>query len=319
MIPPLLPVTEEHNGVQRFIYRAVFFFVFSLRDQCRSLDILFSDYALRGREVKALLKTFGFVSAMEIETEQTATGHLIFRQKLVIVDITHNSVVEYQKMIQEDSDMCCRYFIDDKADELLPYFEAAVHSSLTEKLVDKLGKPLITKGEIRPTNMVVGIALNKRGLTSTFPMIWGYSVQGGRGPVFNARSETAGEKPLFKDGWVNHRCIIPASYFFEWGIPADDLENSTAGKQKVKFSIQPKGEFSTWLAGIYRLEESNGVQYPAFSILTKEASGQMISIHDRMPVILKQDQISEWLSPDTDPAKMVHRSVSDLVIEKAAG
>jgi putative SOS response-associated peptidase YedK len=53
--------------------------------------------------------------------------------------------------------------------------------------------------------------------------------------------------------------------------------------------------------------------------LTKEASGQMISIHDRMPVILKQDQISEWLSPDTDPAKMVHRSVCDLVIEKAAG
>ena len=319
MIPSLLPVTEEHNGVQRFIYRAVFPIVFSIRDQCRSLDILFSDYALRGMELKALLKTFGFISVMEIETEQTATGHLIFRQKLLVLDIPHNPMLEYQKTIQEeDSEMCCRYFIDDKADELLPYFESAVHSSLTEKLVAKLGKPLITKGEIRPTNMVVGIALNKRGLTSTFPMIWGYSAQGGRGPIFNARSETAGEKSLFKDGWANHRCIIPASFFFEWGIPADDLENGTAGKQKTKYAIQPKGASSTWLAGIYRLEESNGVQYPAFTILTKEATGQMTSIHDRMPVLFQQEKITDWLSPDIDPSLTIRHALRDLVVETTA-
>ena len=320
MIPTLLPVTEEVDGVQRFIYRAVFPITFSIREQYRTLDILFSDYAMRGREVKALLNTFGFLSTMKIGTDQTPTGHLIFRQKLLIVDTACGDVVQYSESIPgEDTNMCCRYFIDDKADELLPYFESAVHSSLTDKLVAKLGKPLVTTGEVRPTNMTAGIALNKRGIVSTFPMVWGYSVQGGRGPVFNARSETAAEKPLFKEGWKNHRCIIPASYFFEWGYPADEAENGTAGRQKTKFAIQPKGACSTWLAGIYRLEESNGVQFPAFTILTKEATGQMSSIHERMPVMLRQDQISDWLSPDIDPEGIVRRSIRDLVIEKAAG
>ena len=146
-----------------------------------------------------------------------------------------------------------------------------------------------------------------------------YSVQGGRGPVFNARSETAAEKPIFKEGWEKHRCIIPASYFYEWGYPAEDVENGTAGRQKTKFAIQPKGACSTWLAGIYRLEESNGVQFPAFTILTKEATGQMSTIHDRMPVMFRQDMVSDWLSPDVDPARMIKRALHELVIEKAVG
>lgn len=214
--------------------------------------------------------------------------------------------------------MCCRYFIDDTADELLPDFEAAAQSSLTVKLVAKLGKGLKTKGEVRPTDMVTGIALNRNGVMTTFPMVWGYSVQGAKGPVFNARTEKAGEKQMFKDGWTSRRCIIPASYFFEWGLPSDLLDEGTAGK-KIKFAIQPKGETVTWLAGIYRIEESGGVKFPAFTILTKAALGQMTTIHDRMPVIFKKEQITEWLSPDVDPAKTIRQAVYDLVVEKAVG
>ena len=44
-----------------------------------------------------------------------------------------------------------------------------------------------------------------------------------------------------------------------------------------------------------RLEESNGVQFPAFTILTKEATGQMSIIHERMPIMFRRDMISDWL------------------------
>ncbi len=314
MVPLLIPTSEEKDGVQRFIYRSVFPLKFSVKENERSLDIAFTDEALRGKELKMLLRMFGFLQTMEIGAEQTKTGHLIFRQKLLFVDMPADTVVEYPK---EDCDMCCRYYIDDGADELLPYFEAAEQSSLTEKLVAKLGKALITKGEVRPTDMVAGIALNKRGMMATFPMVWGYTNRGAKGPVFNARSETAGEKPLFKDGWVNHRCIIPASYFFEWGIRGEDPDDGKAGKQKTKFAIQSKNATVTWLAGIYRIEENNGLRYPAFTILTRAAAGEMTSIHDRMPIIFRKEQIPDWLAPGIDPVQTIRRATTELVVEKA--
>ena len=316
-MPLLLPTTEEIGGVQKFIYRSVFPMTFSVTDQSRALDILFTDTAMRGKELDALLRTFGFSPKSEIETEQTATGHIIFRQRLLLVDLTRDSVVKYRgDTQQEDPAMCCRYFIDDTADELLPYFDAASQSSLTTKLVAKLGKPLITKGEVRPTNMVTGIALNKHGSETAFPMIWGYSVKGAKGPVFNARSESAAERPMFKEGWTNHRCIIPASFFFEWGILAEETGSDSAGQTKTKFAIQPQNEMVTWLAGLYRIEENNGIKFPAFTILTKEATGQMRRVHDRMPVMFRKDMISEWLSSASDSGKMVRHSLQDLVIEK---
>ena len=229
MIPPLIPTTEEKDGAQRFIYRSAFPITVRITPKERIMDITLTDEPIRGKELSALLNVFGFSRNLEIGTEQTNTAHIIFRQRLLLLDMTRDSVVRYaEDTTGEDSRMCCRYYIDDTADELLPYIEEAEKSPLTEKLVAHLGKALVTKGEVRPTNMVPGIACNKKGTISTFPMVWGYTVPGGKGPVFNARSETAAEKPLFKDGWTTHRCVLPASYFFEWGIPAFD--NDTGAK-----------------------------------------------------------------------------------------
>ena len=61
------------------------------------------------------------------------------------------------------------------------------------------------------------------------------------------------------------------------------------------------------------------IHYPVFTILTKDAVGEMRSIHDRMPVILRKDWIGEWLSPDCEPMRIVKRSLHDLVIERASG
>ena len=55
--------------------------------------------------------------------------------------------------------MCCRYYME-MSPELRPIIEEANRSALKERIVDKLGRPLITEGEVRPTNIVPVIALH---------------------------------------------------------------------------------------------------------------------------------------------------------------
>ena len=81
---------------------------------------------------------------------------------------------------------------------------------------DKLGKPLTTEGEVRPTNIVPVIAPSPSGTRKVFPMLWGFTAKGVDRPIVNCRVESAAEKTLWKEAWKSHRCIVPASYYFEW-------------------------------------------------------------------------------------------------------
>lgn len=112
--------------------------------------------------------------------------------------------------------MCTRYALEKDLPELKDIFEIALRSSLTSKFVDTHARPLITDGEVRPTDIVPVIAPNAKGIKSVFPMHWGFLARDGKRSLFNARVESAMKKPTFKDAWKSHRCIIPASYYFEW-------------------------------------------------------------------------------------------------------
>ena len=197
--------------------------------------------------------------------------------------------------------------------ELRPIIEAANRSALVGRMVAKLGKPLKTEGEIRPTDMVPVIASSPRKEKAVFPMVWGYSIPGLDRPVANTRIETADKKDVWKEGWQSHRCIIPASYYFEWEhIPL------ASGKTKAgqKYMIQPKGSEMTWLAGIYRIEEYRDLKYPVFSVLTRTPSEDLKRIHDRMPLILTSSAIDDWISPENKPEDIVKDAITDVFIEE---
>ena len=112
--------------------------------------------------------------------------------------------------------MCTRYALEKDLPELREIIDAALRSLLAQRFVDTHARPVITDGEVRPTDVVPVIAPDAKGRRAVFPMQWGFLATDNRRTLFNARMETAGERPTFRDAWRSHRCIIPASYYFEW-------------------------------------------------------------------------------------------------------
>ena len=129
--------------------------------------------------------------------------------------------------------------------------------------------------------------------------------------MVNARSETAAIKPTFKDAWFSHRCIVPASWYFEW-----EHHTGADGKKRTgdKYLIQPKNSSMTWLCGLYRIEEN----LPVFVILTREPTEEIRFIHDRMPLIMPEKYIGEWIKPDAKPDELVRNAVTEMIYEKVA-
>ena len=199
--------------------------------------------------------------------------------------------------------MCCRYFIEDTT-EMQTIFSDMLRSSLVQKW--NALSPIKTCGEISPTDIVPVIASNRSRQRAVFPMKWGFT---GKTLLMNARVETAAVKPTFREAWKSHRCIVPASYYFEWEHLIDQNGRKKTGD---KYAIQPQEDNTTWLCGLYRFEHN----YPFFVILTREPGEQIRFIHDRMPLILPENLVNDWINPDADPAELVKAAVTDVIAEK---
>lgn len=203
--------------------------------------------------------------------------------------------------------MCTSYFLLADTREIRDLIEEAQSSKLTRRFVES-GKALVTSGTVRPTDVVPVIAPDRNGKKSVFPMKWGFKSPG-RSLLVNARVETAAVKPTFSEAWSRRHCIIPASWYFEW-----EHFISPTGKKKTgdKYIIQAKGDV-TWLCGLYRIEGG----LPEFVVLTREPSEELLRIHDRMPLILPEEQIDEWIRPGGVPEEILELALTDMVAEKA--
>lgn len=117
--------------------------------------------------------------------------------------------------------------------------------------------------------------------------------------VINARAETAGEKPSFRNAMKRRRCIIAADAYYEW-----KRDREGTGKDKktsIPFLIRRQDGAPMALAGLWETWIGpNGEEMDTACILTVPANAAMAPVHDRMPVILEPDDFDTWL--DTDEA-----------------
>ena len=93
--------------------------------------------------------------------------------------------------------MCTRFFLDEHDVTLAPIVQAARRHRLWNEFMNRDAGLFVSSGEVRPTNIAAVIAPNPQGRRNVYPMKWGYKLAHTK--LFNARSETAGIKPTFRE------------------------------------------------------------------------------------------------------------------------
>ncbi|MEK3658482.1 SOS response-associated peptidase [Paenibacillus sp. FSL F4-0236] len=105
--------------------------------------------------------------------------------------------------------------------------------------------------------------------------------------MINARAESLLEKPSFKRLVSSRRCIIPSDGFYEWKVQG-------SSKQPMRIVMRDGGIFS--MAGLYDIwMDPEGNKLSTCTIITTTPNELMAEIHNRMPVILKPEDETEWL------------------------
>ena len=97
-------------------------------------------------------------------------------------------------------------------------------------------------------------------------------------PLINARLETLVEKVSFKRLIQTSRCVIVADGYYEW--KRDE-------KEKVPYYFMRTNNSLMFFAAIHQNNQ--------FCIITREATDKVREIHHREPLILNEEQISNYL------------------------
>src|SRR5690348_13251999 len=201
--------------------------------------------------------------------------------------------------------MCSRYaFIPE------PAAWADFRSVLAEIADELLALPSMPK--LAPTDRVPIVVQQPGSPAQVIHARWGFIPHWWSKPElprlsFNARSEEAAGKPMWRDALRSSRCLIPATTWFEWqhahGVTAAGQRPAV---QKIPHALAPDASRGFMFAGLWSLWRSRREAEPVTTcaILTTAASDTVASVHDRMPVVLAPSAWASWLDPRlTDGAK----------------
>ena len=179
-------------------------------------------------------------------------------------------------------------------------------SPMVQKVLENLQSRQIAvkTGDVNQGDVAAVITSNRKLEPQAFGMKWGYKLPDGK-LIFNARSETAAQKAMFADGMRQRRCLIPADCYYEW---------QKTGSEKQKYQLVPTNTNGFFLAGIYRIEQG----FPVFSVLTKEPVESIAFIHNRMPVILPNEIIKDWLNPQYHGQELLNAALQNMSFSKVS-
>jgi putative SOS response-associated peptidase YedK len=108
--------------------------------------------------------------------------------------------------------------------------------------------------------------------------------------TFNARAETVDEKPMFRSAFKHKRCLIPVSGYYEW-------QDTPGGKQPWYFTARD-GSPALTIAGLWDewTNPESGKPLKSCTMIITEPNEFVAEVHDRMPVLLTEQQFDPWLT-----------------------
>jgi len=119
---------------------------------------------------------------------------------------------------------------------------------------------------------------------------WAEDPDVGSGTI-NARAETVARNATFRHAFAKRRCLVVADGFFEW--------RETKGRKQPYF-IHLKHDRPFAFAGLWDRWKQGDQAIESCSIIVTDANAILAPIHDRMPVILPNEDYSCWLDPKND-------------------
>lgn len=133
----------------------------------------------------------------------------------------------------------------------------------------------LPRARVRPTDPAP-IVVDNQGRWECREMRWGWLVPWQNGPLVNAKSETLTELPTFKPH-LEQRCLLLAVSFKEGGA-----------------QFHRPGQIAFCIAGLWREVNTS----PHFVMLTTTPNESVASYHNRMPFLLRDEQLDDWLRGD---------------------
>ncbi|OSC43130.1 SOS response-associated peptidase [Mycobacterium decipiens] len=143
-----------------------------------------------------------------------------------------------------------------------------------------------------------------------------------KGPLLiNARADRVATSPAFRNSAKNKRCLVPMDGWYEWRVNPD----AALGRQNAKtpFFMHRSDGAPLFMAGLWSVWKPNGSAPPLLSctVITTDAVGELAEIHDRMPLMLAEEDWDDWLSPDAplDPELLARPpDVHDIALRQVS-
>lgn len=121
---------------------------------------------------------------------------------------------------------------------------------------------------------------------------------------FNARSEEAASKPMWRQALHSTRCLMPAVGWYEWN-ERESVRNPAGRLVHQPYYIHPTNDELLAFAGLWSVWQSpSGEEVLSCAMLTRAATPALEAIHTRMPVVLGREQQEAWLAPQLSPKEV---------------
>ncbi|MFQ5974047.1 MAG: SOS response-associated peptidase [Alphaproteobacteria bacterium] len=178
--------------------------------------------------------------------------------------------------------MCGRYSLTTPVESIAETFRVEERPNLPPRY------------NVAPTDEVAAVRRRRGGEGRELVMLrWGlvpfWAQDIGIGArLINARAETLGRKPAFREAFGRRHCLVVADGFYEWRKAADGR------KQAYRVTLAGGGPFG--FAGLWeRWKAPDGRMVESCTIVTTDPNPLLRPIHDRMPAIVGPADHDTWL------------------------
>ncbi|WP_031552838.1 SOS response-associated peptidase [Parvularcula oceani] len=170
-------------------------------------------------------------------------------------------------------------------------------SSMGEHFGIRLTENFPARYNIAPSQPVPVIRLGPKGERRFDLVRWGFvpawDRQGSflKKAIVNIRSETAAEKPSFRNAWRRRHCLFPMNGFYEWKAEVGGKQPYLIARDRDMPLFCLAGLWEEWMG-------QGGEEMTSAAFLTRPARGPLAQLHSRVPVFVPEGRYDEWLHAD---------------------